>query len=106
MKKELSEHARLLRTPEYNCIGSLHFWRTSNLTQSTCLSDSVKDKKARVQLHDQNWQGNSSYRSGKKEYQDDANNQNCKIVLVNSLFPFVPHIKVLANSWEGFLTLV
>ena len=32
--------------------------------------------------------------------------QDCKIVLVNSLVPSVPHIKVLANSWEGFLTLV
>jgi len=57
-------------------------------------------------IHDHYCQDRSSYRSSKKEYQDDANNQNCKIVLVNSLVPSVPHIKILANSWEGFLTLV
>ena len=32
--------------------------------------------------------------------------QHGKIVLISSVAPYAPHFKVLATSWEGFLTLI
>mmetsp|Transcript_22947 Transcript_22947/g.54260 ORF Transcript_22947/g.54260 Transcript_22947/m.54260 type:complete len:210 (-) Transcript_22947:12-641(-) len=52
-------------------------------------------------------QANNIYRSGSDdECNAEIGIQNGTIVLVSSLLPFVPRVKVLATSWEGFLTLV
>ena len=42
----------------------------------------------------------------RQQQQQQQQQHHGRIVLISPLAPFGPHYKVLANSWEGFLTLI
>ena len=68
---------------------------------STFQGDDYRDKDGRYPQDSGSYRSSASYKSN-----GEMSTQNGTIVLVSSLMPFVPRVKVLATSWEGFLTLV